>query len=74
MLKGEDMIVRFTSNLTGRWRDIDTDAEDYPRAMLECCGGGYTELQTARAMETLQQIRDGEEVIRGDFIIVRVSA
>lgn len=67
------MIVRFTSNLTGRWRDIDTGLEDYPRAVLECCGGGYTEDQTARAMETLQQIRDGKTVIRSDFTIGEIK-
>lgn len=63
------MIIRFTSNKTGRWRDIDSTSDDLSRAVLDCCGGGWNENQTARAMETLQQLRDGETVVRGGFTI-----
>lgn len=66
------MIIRFTSNKTGRWRDVSND-RDYTRAILDLCGGGMNETQTARAMETLQELRDGNVCIRGDFTITNVT-
>lgn len=67
------MIVRFTSEKTGKWRDIDSDSRDYTAAILDLCGGGYTEDQTANAMETMAEIREGNTCVRGGFTIQRVG-
>ena len=66
------MIVRFTSNKTGQWRDV-TEQRDYQRAVLDLCGGGYTENQTARAMESLALLREGQTIVRGDFTIKTIE-
>jgi len=54
------MNVLFTHTETGR--GLVKPEEEAIRAIVELCGGGWTEANTAKAMETLAAIRDGKVI------------
>lgn len=73
------MIVRFQSARTGKWLDVDDDQpserSEYPAtaAVLELCGGGLNSSQTARAMQTMALIRQGDTVHIAGYEIRRMD-